>query len=439
LLNYWLEIPLWFRYVLLALVSLFAASPINWAIYSLAYGYRPISPWSRYWQQCLEKMTPDDEVTRWRSVLERRRWWNFLPLAGWLSLRHEQSLHGRWFWLRPMLMEVGFAVAACALYWHFTQTGRAVPFAFADFLSDPKLSQWLHTLFVVHWILLGFMLVATFIDFDEQTVPDAITVPGTLTALVLASFTYQLFLPVTQGRDGVIALEPVLINSPESWNTEWNSPRGLIVGLLLYTAWCLALSHRRFIGRRGWAKGIRYFIAGWLRYTTWKWLIPVWIGGLSGIVAVYQWGGMHWNGLLSSLLGMAIGGAAVWGVRIIAGAAMRQEAMGFGDVTLMAMIGAFIGWQGSLLAFMLAPMTAIVIVLIQYAVTRNRAVPFGPYLCAGAFVTVWNWQSLWDGYGAPAFSLGPILPMILISLLCLMGVMLVCWRWIKETFIYGDG
>ena len=41
----------------------------------------------------------------------------------------------------------------------------------------------------------------------------------------------------------------------------------------------------------------------------------------------------------------------MWAVRIIGTLTLRQEAMGFGDVTLMAMIGAFTGWQSTLLIF----------------------------------------------------------------------------------------
>ena len=40
-------------------------------------------------------------------------------------------------------------------------------------------------------------------------------------------------------------------------------------------------------------------------------------------------------------------------VRVLGSQVLRREAMGFGDVTLMAMIGAFLGWQAAVLTFFL--------------------------------------------------------------------------------------
>ncbi len=83
--------------------------------------------------------------------------------------------------------------------------------------------------------------------------------------------------------------------------------------------------------------------------------------------------------------------------------------MGFGDVTLMAMIGALVGWQCALLAFFLAPMTAIAIVLVQFVFTRQPAIPFGPYLCAGTLVTIFGWDLLWNQAASQYVMLGSIL------------------------------
>ena len=64
-----------------------------------------------------------------------------------------------------------------------------------------------------------------------------------------------------------------------------------------------------------------------------------------------EMGGRTWRGLISALIGMAAGGGLIWVIRLVASAASQQEAMGFGDVTLMAMIGAVFGWQPVLIAF----------------------------------------------------------------------------------------
>ena len=143
---------------------------------------------------------------------------------------------------------------------------------------------------------------------------------------------------------------------------------------------------------------------------------------------------IHWHGLFSSLVGLAVGGGIVWAIRIVASGAMRVEAMGFGDVTLMAMIGAFIGWQGAVAAFFLSPFAAIAIIIVQYIITRNPRVPFGPYLCAGTLLTIIFWDRVYNGAIAPNFGLlGNMILWMCLSLLGLMGGLLFVWRLIKEA------
>ncbi len=82
--------------------------------------------------------------------------------------------------------------------------------------------------------------------------------------------------------------------------------------------------------------------------------------GFAAIAGVWYRGGESWLGLLTALVGMVGGGAMVWAVRIVGSAALRKEAMGFGDVTLMMMIGAFLGWQPTIFIFFIAPFAGLV-------------------------------------------------------------------------------
>jgi leader peptidase (prepilin peptidase) / N-methyltransferase len=102
-------------------------------------------------------------------------------------------------------------------------------------------------------------------------------------------------------------------------------------------------------------------------------------------------------------------------------------------VTLMAMIGAFVGWQAALIAFFLSPFAAIVIVLVRYVVTRDAYTPFGPYLCAGMILTILWWDRLYSGWLVNNLLLmGPVLLWFSIAMLGLMAVMLFVWRHIKR-------
>ncbi|MDD4890668.1 MAG: prepilin peptidase [Phycisphaerae bacterium] len=110
----------------------------------------------------------------------------------------------------------------------------------------------------------------------------------------------------------------------------------------------------------------------WLRWTAWPHLL-----GLSG-----------------SLFGLLIGGAVVWFVRIIGTLVAGREAMGLGDVHLLAAAGALLGWGGALLAFFIAPFFGIVVGLVQLIRHGRRELPFGPYLSLGVLVVLMYYDRL---------------------------------------------
>ncbi len=113
--------------------------------------------------------------------------------------------------------------------------------------------------------------------------------------------------------------------------------------------------------------------------------IPEWI-------KVHQ----HWHGLAWSMAGLIVGGGITWLARSVSGLVLGQESLGFGDVTLMAMIGSFIGWQPVLFVFLLAALCGLVIGLSVRALTNRQFVPYGPYLSLAAFLVLVCWKWLWQ-------------------------------------------
>ena len=103
----------------------------------------------------------------------------------------------------------------------------------------------------------------------------------------------------------------------------------------------------------------------------------------------------HWHGLAFSLAGLATGAGITWLARLTSQWVLRMEALGFGDVTLMAMIGSFLGWQPVIFVFMLAPLCGIVVAVTLRLFCGRIAVPYGPFLSAATLLVLLTWRWLW--------------------------------------------
>jgi leader peptidase (prepilin peptidase)/N-methyltransferase len=88
-----------------------------------------------------------------------------------------------------------------------------------------------------------------------------------------------------------------------------------------------------------------------------------------------------------ALLGGAVGFGLLWLVAIAGEWMFKQEAMGGGDIKMMAMVGAFLGWQGTLLTIFLGALIGSLIFVPLSLMGKKKLVPFGIFLAIGAAAT----------------------------------------------------
>jgi len=104
-----------------------------------------------------------------------------------------------------------------------------------------------------------------------------------------------------------------------------------------------------------------------------------------------------------ALLGAAVGFGMLWLIAIAGEWMFKQEAMGGGDIKMMAMVGAFLGWQGTLLTVFLGALIGSIIFVPLSLIGRKQLVPFGIFLAIGAAATylvgpaILTWYSAYLG------------------------------------------
>jgi leader peptidase (prepilin peptidase)/N-methyltransferase len=108
---------------------------------------------------------------------------------------------------------------------------------------------------------------------------------------------------------------------------------------------------------------------------------------LPGIVIGFVFSFFTEPGWLSSLIGILVGGGVLWLIAETYYRIRHEEGLGMGDVKMLAMIGAFLGWQLTLLTLMLASLSGTIIGLLLIVTGRGGmkyALPFGTFLALGA-------------------------------------------------------
>lgn len=94
----------------------------------------------------------------------------------------------------------------------------------------------------------------------------------------------------------------------------------------------------------------------------------------------------HWQplwGVGTALTGWVIGGAIGWACRIFFTLVFGKEALGMGDVHMLAAAGAVAGWPVALLGFFLAAPLGLLAVMVIAFRPGSRVLPYGPWLASG--------------------------------------------------------
>ena len=104
---------------------------------------------------------------------------------------------------------------------------------------------------------------------------------------------------------------------------------------------------------------------------------------------------------LPSLMGVLIGGGALWLVAYLYFLFRKQEGMGGGDIKLLAWIGAVLGWKAIPFVVLISSIIGSVVGIFVAIRTKGglaSAIPFGPYLALGAIVIMFGGNHLAEWY-----------------------------------------
>lgn len=324
-------------------------------------------------------------------------WYDNVPVLGWLWLRGKCR-----YCKAPISVQYPLIEALTALAFG----GLFVAYYYADFrpgFAEVGLGQTWPAL-VVHLTLLGALIVATLIDARLFIIPLQIPWFATVVAVLVLPASVGLGWLTIYMDDPVAPLVDM-----RSFGAAMGGVLGLVISLALLQTGLLPRSFDEledevtepmppdeFLDhphpRREVLKECLFVGPPLLGVILGMLVTPV--GAISPSLQVL--GGV--------VMGYLVGGGLIWGTRILGTLAFGKEAMGLGDVHLLAAIGAVIGAMDSVLVFFVAPFLGLAAALVMIGITsllkgKVRIIPYGPYLAAAAVIVMLYRQPLWAFFG----------------------------------------
>ena len=325
---------------------------------------------------------------------------------------------------RLFLTLLFFAALVPAL--HYWEVERAVPFMFSGGADTAR--------FGVHVFVLTVAVLVSIVDFEYCVIPDVVMIPATVIAVLLMTCFPGAALPDYDVDPCTGAVFPRVLAA--FYGLRENGSRFLISACAVLF-WVFALLDRRWYPKLGWKRAAALFFRRLRQSPLTLWLPLIGLAAVAGIWflcrapadAAREAGSAA---LLSALTGMAASMLLVWGVRLIGGAVLGREAMGFGDVILIGFFGAVFGWQGGLILFFLAPLAGVLFGLARLFFRSGREIPFGPFLSLAALALIFFWNPIL--LEVHDFLIGPLVAALLLAMGVLMALLLWVVQIIKRCF-----
>ncbi len=104
------------------------------------------------------------------------------------------------------------------------------------------------------------------------------------------------------------------------------------------------------------------------------------------MMGIVQW--VRLNAVFDVAIGAVVGGGMTFGMGVMGKVIFKKAAMGFGDVKLMAMLGALLGWKAAILIFFLAPVFGAIFGIVMLIMSGEHYVRYGPFLAAAAVIVI---------------------------------------------------